>query len=92
MLEHNDGQSPSNKDRLTATSSWPIVSMANLVRHTKRLSVPQGGLVEEAEIYVFLENKLDQFLPLTANTIDVPVGYPQSLPVSLSRLCSHNGR
>ena len=41
---------PSNKDRLTATSSWPIVSMANLVRHTERLTVPQVGLVEEADI------------------------------------------
>ena len=41
---------PSNKDRLTATSNWPIVSIANLVSHTKRLTVPQVGLVEEADI------------------------------------------
>ena len=38
---------PSNKYRRIAISSWPIVSMANIVRHAKRIAVRQVGLLEE---------------------------------------------
>ena len=84
---------PTNKDLRPATSSWPIVSMANIVRHTKRLAVPQVGLVEQADIYAFLEKKLNQILLFTAHTIGVPVGQPQSFASLIPpRPCSHNGR
>ena len=73
---------PSNKDCRTATSSWPIVLMANIVRHTKRLTVPRVGLVEEADIYSSLGMKLNQLL-LSAHDIGVPICQPQSLPLSV---------
>ena len=65
------------------TRSWPIVSIANIVRHTKRLTVPRVGLIEEADIYAFFGKKPDKFLLLTAHAIGVPVRRRNVLPLSV---------